>query len=162
MDSVGLITAPRLIQPILMLFTAHQFGPLFFFVIPAALWLWKNRGRQESPFEITLLWGLLGLVWFITLSYVLIVLWVDPRYYSVTVYSGMLVVALWLRTPSLQRISFGLVALLSVGDLLMIYLDNKNLMFGEKTLVAVARAADESGVKNRATVETPSETRRVK
>jgi hypothetical protein len=143
LDSAGLIAAPRLIQPILMLFTAHQFGPLFFFLIPAGLWLWKNRGRQEPRFEIARLSGLLGLVWFMTLSYVLVVLYVDPRYYSVTVYSGMLVVALWLRTLSLRRISFGLIALLSVGDLLMMYLDNKSLMFGEKTLVAVARASDE-------------------
>ena len=54
------------------------------------------------------------LVWFMTLSHVLVVLYVDPRYYSVTVYSGVLVVALWLRTLSLRRISFGLIALLSV------------------------------------------------
>jgi hypothetical protein len=78
-----------------------------------------------------------------TLSYVLVVLYVDPRYYMVTVYGGVLVVALWLRALSLQRIAFGLIALLSVGNLLMIYLDNKNLIFGEKTLVAVARASDE-------------------
>ena len=143
LDSAGLIAAPRLIQPILVLFTAHQFGPLFFFVIPAGLWLWNNRGRQEPRFEVARLSGLLGLVWFVTLSYVLVVLYVDPRYYSVTVYSGVLLVALWLRTLSLQRISFGLIALLSVGNLLMIYLDNKSLIFGEKTLVAVAGASDE-------------------
>jgi hypothetical protein len=59
---------------------------------------------------------------------------------SVTVYCALLIVALWLRTLRLQRIS---IALLSVGDLLMIYLDNKSLMFGEKTLVAVARTSDE-------------------
>jgi len=54
-----------------MLFTAHQFGPLFFFVVPAGLWLWKNRGRPEWQFEIARLSGLLGLIWFLTLSYVL-------------------------------------------------------------------------------------------
>jgi hypothetical protein len=143
LNYIGLIAAPRLIQPILVLFTAHQFGPLFFFAIPAGLWLWRNRGRHEPRFEIALLWGLLGLVWFMTLSYVLVVLYVDPRYYMVTVYSGVIVVALWLRTSSMRRISFGLIGLLSVGDLLMIYLDNKSLLFGEKTLVAVARASDE-------------------
>ena len=143
LDFSGLITAPRLIQPLLMLFTAHTFGPIFFLVIPAGLWLWKNRATRETLFEIARLSGLLGLIWFLTLSYVLIVLYVDPRYFSVTVYSALLIVALWLRTLSLQRISFGLIALLSVGNLLMIYLDNKNLIFGEKTLVAVARASDE-------------------
>jgi 4-amino-4-deoxy-L-arabinose transferase-like glycosyltransferase len=143
LDSAGLIRAPRLIRPVLMLFTAHQFGPLFFLVIPAGLWLWKNRGRQEPLFEIARLSGLLGLVWFLTFSYVLVFLDVDPRYYTVAVYSGVLVVALWLRTLRLQRIAFGLIALLSVSDLLMIYLDNKSLMFGEKTLVAVARTSDE-------------------
>jgi 4-amino-4-deoxy-L-arabinose transferase-like glycosyltransferase len=143
LDFAGLIAAPRLIQPILMLFTAHTFGPIFFLVIPAGLWLWKNRGLRETQFEIARLWGFLGLIWFLTLSYVLIVLYVDPRYFSVTVYCALLIVALWLRTPSLKRISFGLISLLSVGDLLMIYLDNKNLIFGEKTLVAVARASDE-------------------
>jgi 4-amino-4-deoxy-L-arabinose transferase-like glycosyltransferase len=139
----GLIAAPRLIQPILALFTAHQFGPIFFFLIPAGLWLWKNRDRPEPRFEIAILWSLLGLVWFMTLSYVLVVVYVAPRYYTVTVYSGVLVVALWLRTLTLQRISYSLIALLAVGNLLMIYLDNKNLIFGEKTLVAVARASGE-------------------
>jgi hypothetical protein len=43
----------------------------------------------------------------------------------------------------LHRISFGLIALLSAGDLLMIYLDNKGLILGEKALVALARASDE-------------------
>jgi hypothetical protein len=143
LDRMGLIAAPRVIQPLLMLFTAHQFGPLFFFVIPAGLWLWKNRGRREPTFEIARLSSLLGLIWFLTLSYVLIVLWLDPRYFTVTVYAAVLVVAVWLQTPSLKRISFGLIALLSAGDLLMLYLDNKSLMFCEKTLVALARTSDE-------------------
>jgi 4-amino-4-deoxy-L-arabinose transferase-like glycosyltransferase len=143
LDFSGLIAAPRLIQPILMLFTAHQFGPLFFFAVPAGLWLWKNRGKQEPQFELARISSLLGLTWFLTLSYVLLVLFVDPRYYTVTVYAAVLVVALWLQTPSLHRLSFGLIALLSVGDLLMIYLDNKGLIFGEKALVALARASDE-------------------
>jgi Dolichyl-phosphate-mannose-protein mannosyltransferase len=143
LNYIGLIAAPRLIQPVLMLFTAHQFGPLFFLVVPAGLWLWKNRSMQKLQLEIALLWGKVGLVWFVTLSYVLIVLYVDPRYYTVTVYSGVVVVALWLRAVIVHRIAFGLITLLTVGDLLMIYLDNKNVIFGEKTLVAVARASDE-------------------
>jgi len=144
LDPSGLIVAPRLIQPVLMLFTAHQFGPLFFFAVPAGFWLWKNRGKQEPQFEIARLSGLLGLIWFLTLSYVLLVLFVDPRYFTVTIYAAVLVVALWLQTLSLHRVSFGLIVLfLSVGDLLMIYLDNKGLIFGEKTLVALARASDE-------------------
>jgi hypothetical protein len=143
LDFNGLIAAPRLIQAVLMLFTAHEFGPLFFFAIPAGLWLWKNRYRREPRFEIALLWSLLGLVWFVTLCCVLVVLHVIPRYYSVVVYGGVLVVALWLRTLPVRRFSFGLIALLSVGDLSMLYLDNKSLLFGEKTLVALAHASDE-------------------
>jgi 4-amino-4-deoxy-L-arabinose transferase-like glycosyltransferase len=143
LNGTGLIAAPRLIQPVLMLFTAHQFGLLFFLVIPAGLWLWKSRRRQEPQFAIARLWGLVGLVWFMVLSYLLIFLYVDPRYYTVTVYSGVLVVALWLRTLSVPRIAIALIALLAVGDLLMIYLDNKSLIFGEKMLVAVARTSDE-------------------
>ena len=144
LDRIGLIAAPRAIQPVLMLFTAHQLFPLFYFVVPAGLWLWKNRSRRERQFAIARLLGLLSLTWFVALSYLLIMLWLEPRYFTVVVYSSVLVVGLWLQTPSLRRISFGLIALLSAGDLLMIYLDNKNLMFGEKTLVAVAHASDEA------------------
>jgi 4-amino-4-deoxy-L-arabinose transferase-like glycosyltransferase len=146
LNTIGLIATPRLIQPILMLVTAHEFGPLFFLVVPAGLWLWKNHRRHEPQFQIGLLWGLAGLIWFMTLSYVLVmlnILYPDPRYYNVTVYSGELIVAFWLRAVGRQRISIGLIALLSAGDLLMIYLDNKNVIFGEKTLVTVARASDE-------------------
>jgi 4-amino-4-deoxy-L-arabinose transferase-like glycosyltransferase len=143
LDPIGLIAAPRAIQPVLMLFTAHELFPLFYFVVPAGLWLWKNRSKREPQFAIARLSGLLSLTWFLTLSYLLIMLWLEPRYFTVVVYSSVLVVGLWLQTPSLRRISFGLIALLSAGDLLMIYLDNKNLMFGEKTLVALARSSDE-------------------
>jgi hypothetical protein len=139
----GSIAMWRAIQPVLMLFTAHEFGPLFFFVIPAALWLLKNRDARAPRFEIARLSGLLGLVWFLTLAYVLVMLWAIPRLYIITAYGAILVVTVWLRAPSLQRISFALIALLSAGDLLMIYLDNKGLLFGEKTLVALARTTDE-------------------
>ena len=143
LDTRGLIAASRVIQPVLMLFTAHQFGAVFYFVIPAGLWCWINRTRSDPQFEIAGLSGLLAAIWFLTLSYVFIFLWLDPRYFTVTVYAAVLVVALWLRAPRLRRISFGLIASLALPNLLMIYLDNKQLMFGEKALVSIARAFDE-------------------
>jgi len=39
--------------------------------------------------------------------------------------------------------SFAVIALLGAGDLAMIYIDNKDVMFGERTLVALARTSDE-------------------
>jgi hypothetical protein len=73
LDRIGLIAVPRAVQPVLMLLTAHQLFPLFFFVFPAGLWLWRNRTRREPEFEIGHLSGLLGLIWFLTLSYLLII-----------------------------------------------------------------------------------------
>jgi hypothetical protein len=127
----------------LMLFTAHQFWPLFFFVVPAGIWCANNRSRLEPRFEIARLSGLLAFIWFLSLGYVLIVLWLDPRYFTITVYGAVLVVALWLRAPSTQRASFALIALLAAGNVSMIYLDNKELTFGERALVGLARAHDE-------------------
>jgi 4-amino-4-deoxy-L-arabinose transferase-like glycosyltransferase len=143
LDRFGLIAVPRVIKPILMLFSAHEFGPLFFLVIPAGLWLWKTRRRREPQFEIPRFSALLGLIWFLALSYVMLMLWPVPRYYSVVIYSALIIVALWLRALSLRRTSVGLIAVLTAGNLLMIYLDNKGLMFGERTLVALAGASDE-------------------
>jgi len=143
LDRIGLIGVPRAVQPVVMLLTAHQLFPLFFFVFPAGLWLWKNRARREREFEIGHLSGLLGLIWFLTLSYLLMMLWLEPRYQTVTVYCAIMVVALWFGTANLRSISWGLVALLCIGDLLMIYLDNKSLMFAEKTLVSLARSSGE-------------------
>lgn len=54
-----------------------------------------------------------------------------------------MVVGLWLRALGSQRTSFALVALLAAGGLAMIYLDNKGVMFGERTLVALVRTSDE-------------------
>ena len=142
-DKAGQIAAPRVLRPVLMLFTAHEIFPLFFFVIPAAVWLWNNRGRHESQFEVARLSGLLGLTWFVALSWVLLMVWVIPRYYMVTVYGALLVVALWLQASRRQRSSLVPIAVLCAGSLMMIYLDNKSLMFGERALVAIARGSGE-------------------
>jgi len=142
-DRVGLIASPRVLQPVLMLFTAHEIFPLFFFAIPAGLWLWNNRDQHEPQFEVARLSCVLGATWFVAVSWVLIMLWVVPRYYMVTAYCALLVVALWLQAPRRQGGSLIPIAVLCAGSLMMIYLDNKSLMFGERALVAIAHESDE-------------------
>jgi 4-amino-4-deoxy-L-arabinose transferase-like glycosyltransferase len=142
-DPWGQIASPRVLQPVLMLFTAHEVFPLFLFAIPAGFWLWNNRGRHEPQFEVARLSCLLGATWFVAVSWVLIMLWVVPRYYTVTAYCALLVVALWLQAPRRQGGSLIPIAVLCAGSLMMIYLDHKNEMFDERALVAIAHESDE-------------------
>jgi 4-amino-4-deoxy-L-arabinose transferase-like glycosyltransferase len=141
-DRAGLIAAPRAIRPILMLFASHEFGLIFFLAVPAVLWL-LSTALPTSQLDAGRRLGLLGGLWFLTVSYLLLPLPVIPRYYSVTAYCYVVLATLWLHSLKLRNIALSLIVLLVASDLFLIYIDNKDIMFGERALVAFAQESHE-------------------
>ena len=82
-DRHGVLAAPALLQPFLMIFANQSFGVLYWLAIPAAAWLATSRLPGDVR-RVVRLFGLLALVWFLVLSYALTFLWIVPRYQMVS------------------------------------------------------------------------------
>jgi 4-amino-4-deoxy-L-arabinose transferase-like glycosyltransferase len=151
----GLIDAPKLVKPFATLFLDHQFGLLNVLAVPAAIWLCISRSIDPRSRDVARLLSLLAVVWFMILSYAFLdVLWSLPRYLSVTGYCAAILVALFFVKIGLVRMprtAICLLATLIASDLLMTYLDDKNLLFGERELVALSEQTTETIYADEAT-----------
>jgi 4-amino-4-deoxy-L-arabinose transferase-like glycosyltransferase len=78
-NAMGVIEAPRWAQGPLMLLTSQKIGLLPWLALPAAVLLLRRAGATAEG-RLLRYFGLLGLVWFGLLNWVLISLWVLPRY----------------------------------------------------------------------------------
>jgi 4-amino-4-deoxy-L-arabinose transferase-like glycosyltransferase len=144
-DRHGVVAAPHIVQPIIMLFTSHQFGFLFFLAVPALAALFRSRPGAWPSGPVPLL-CLLGALWFVILSYGIPSLWVQPRYQTVLVYCTVLIVAVWIADLARGRrsLAVALTLLLVASDVVLIYLDSNDLLFGERALVAFAERSNET------------------
>lgn len=125
---------------LLVLLINHEFALFYFFAIPAGWWAW--RSKELSPRERALSRSLAGLavLWFLFVAIVLKNQ--HPRYFSVTTYAAAILCALWFCRCLMPRYKvYGFVALvfLIMTNLLGIYVDNKNSLFGERELVAYVK-----------------------
>jgi 4-amino-4-deoxy-L-arabinose transferase-like glycosyltransferase len=150
-----LIEAPRLVKPFVILFLNHQFGLVNILAIPAAIWLGVSRSIDPGSRALAQLLSLLAVIWFVVLSYGFLgLLWSQPRYLSVTAYCADILIALWFVEIGLARVprtAITLVTVLIVSDLLMTYLDNKDLLFGERLLVSLSERTSETVYADKAT-----------
>lgn len=139
--SGGTLHLADVLDPILMLFTKHDFGALSYVAIPVLFWFFAKSRRYEEKTQI--IWLMLGLAltWFLFCAIALSHLILLPRYYMVTVYFLAVVVALWFSrvketSTGMQRVAMqtGLVGFVFI-NLACIHVDNKNPRFGERQLV---------------------------
>lgn len=128
------------LDPVIGLLANQEFGLLFWLYMPAAIWMW--RARDVPPAERRLLQWLsgLGLIWmgFVSLNFA--VLYVVPRYYGVFTWTAVIVVAYWLRAlyaAGRRGLAALAVAGLIAGNLVGIYVENKNPLYAERLLVAL-------------------------
>jgi 4-amino-4-deoxy-L-arabinose transferase-like glycosyltransferase len=125
-------------HPILSLLFNQEFGLLFWVFVPAAIW--ACRAKILAPEEQNLLRILIGfgIVWMVFISYGKL-LAVVPRFYTVSLWTAIIVVVYWVRYylhihwPKVALfLGTGLVA----TNLICIYVENKNPAFAERALVA--------------------------
>jgi 4-amino-4-deoxy-L-arabinose transferase-like glycosyltransferase len=152
----SLIEMPKLVKPFATLFLNHQFGLLNILAVPAAIWLGVSRSIDRHSRDLARLLSVLAFVWFLIISYAFLdLLWNQPRYLSVTGYCAAVLVAFWFAKIGLVRVprtAICLLAALVASDLLMTYLDNnKDLLFGERVLVALSEQTKETIYADKAT-----------
>jgi len=135
----GTLHVHQALDPILMFFTHHDFGVLAYLVVPALWWCFVTMRHDKSPaLVLARLYAVLALVWFLFAAVLLRQAILITRYYMVTWYLLFVVVSLWGAIavwPRRRRMAIVLAALLVAGNLLAIFLDNKNPRFGERALV---------------------------
>lgn len=143
LDRHGVIVAPRAIQALLAIFVNQSMGLLAWAAVPAAIAL-ARRPRLLAGGSAGALFGGLALIWFALLSYAFLFMWIVPRYQTVTMVALCVPLAIWLA----GRIAAGgraipaiaVLALLGSGVALSLVSD-RELLFGERGLVAFARTA---------------------
>ena len=143
LDRHGVIVAPRPIQALLAVFTNQTTGLLAWAAVPAAVALWRRRAGVEGA-GTGLLFAGLAAVWFGLTSYVFLFMWIVPRYQTVTMVALCVPLAIWLagRIAQGARLLPAAVVLVLVGSGAGLALvADRELMFGERGLVAFARIA---------------------
>jgi 4-amino-4-deoxy-L-arabinose transferase-like glycosyltransferase len=142
-----LINVSKFVRPFVVLFLSHEFGLLNILAVPAAIWLLASRSIDAVSRDLARLLSLLAVVWFLVLSYVFLDrLWSLPRYQSVAGYCSAILVALWFtRIGFVQapRVAACVLAALIASNLLFTYLDNKDLLYGERTLASLTERIHE-------------------
>jgi hypothetical protein len=154
-EGTGNIELQPFLDPLLVLLLNQEFALFFFVAIPAGLQLCFGRGAAEPARRLGRFWGGFALLWFVAVGFNPMLVNV-PRYFSVTVYGAAIVTALWLAELARLRLrsaAAALLALLLLGNLLGVYLENRDPLFGLRRLVDAAAAARE-------TVYTDPETKR--
>lgn len=143
LDRHGVIVAPRPLQALLAVFVNQSMGLLAWAAVPAATAL-ARRPRAIPGASTGLLFGGLAAVWFLLLSYVFLFMWIVPRYQTVTIVALCVPLAIWLagRIAAGARAIPALVVLAVVaGGAALALVADRELLFGERGLVAFARIA---------------------
>jgi 4-amino-4-deoxy-L-arabinose transferase-like glycosyltransferase len=134
------------VDPILMFFTKQEFALLGVIAAPA-LWWAARRTRVAPPPHVRAarLIAALGAVWFVFSAIALHQLILLPRYYMVPAYCFFVVAGIWAATalwPQRRRLILAATAVVVAANLLALYVDNKNPMFGARAIVEFLKSAD--------------------
>lgn len=151
-DLAGNVLVHPAIDPLLVLLFNQEFMALFFIAIPFGLWLCFGRAVDERTQHFSRILSLFGLVWFLCAAMAQKLLPLNPRYFMITAAVACILTGIGLAklAGSRKRIAqFGAVAaalLLLGGNMLGIYVENKDSMFGVRKLAALAAAHPESNI----------------
>ena len=143
-NRIGNVAVHPVIDPLLVLFANHEFSLLFYLSVPAFIWGWRGGEltvAQRNTLRLLISWAV---IWFLFVSLVLTNL--HQRYYTVCAYVAAIVTAAWLvkgLSPGKPRLAIYLSLTILCVNLLAIYIDNRNQLFGERSLVALLETTGE-------------------
>jgi 4-amino-4-deoxy-L-arabinose transferase-like glycosyltransferase len=146
-DLAGNVIVHSLIDPLLVLLANQEFMALFFVAIPLGGWLCFSRSIEPKLQRFARIVATLGLVWFVTAGAAQKLLPLNPRYFMITcasacILTGIALAVLWQRGR--KRWFLLLVAAFLLGtNMLGIYVENKDSMFGERQLATLTQDRSE-------------------
>lgn len=145
-DLAGNVILHPLIDPLLVVLVNQEFAVLFWIAIPCGIWLATRQGMSPLCRSYVVLFGGLALFWFVAVGAAHDLLPLNPRYFLVSAIGASVLVGLAIHRLAHQgnvRRAMILLFLLVLGNLAGIYVENRNYMFGEKTLAEIVRRSDQ-------------------
>ena len=146
LDFAGNLTVHPLLNPFLVLLANQEFGLLYWLAAPAAVWLCLPRRQSAAVLGLARRVATVGVVWFAFIAISAGVLYLVPRYFSVTTWAASTLLAVWLAravAPVRPLVAGALLAAVLAVDALCLYVENKELFFPERALVEFARRSDQ-------------------
>ena len=145
LSRTGSLSVNRFLDPILVILATHEFMFLYYLAVPAAAWAAGKRLFSGTQGSFLGIFGIAGLVWFGCL-YLQIGMTLLPRYYMLPTVVLVMVFSAWLRTflwPRSRILTVATLLFLLTTNLAGIYVDNKDPIFGERSLIEFLRQTDE-------------------
>lgn len=142
----GNISTNWVIDPFLAILVNQEFGLTFWLAIPVALWLCFSGRVDPRHRELAQFLSLLGLVWFVAVSYGL-GLREQPRYYTVPAIMAVMLIGIGVaqygqNVP--RRFMMMIMGLLISVNLLCFYVDNDNPLYEERAVIRLAKEMNET------------------
>ena len=143
-DLAGNLIVHPLIDPLLLLLANQEFMALFFVAIPLGGWLCFSRSIEPKLQRFVRIIATLGLVWFVTAGAAQKLLPLNPRYFMIScasacILTGVTLALLWQRGRR-RGVVLLVAAFLLSTNMLGIYVENKDSLFGERQLATLAAA----------------------
>jgi 4-amino-4-deoxy-L-arabinose transferase-like glycosyltransferase len=145
-DSEGMLSTNKYLDPVLALFVSQKFGLLFYLAIPATFAVMVSRTQLPWHRSIAAHAGLLALVWFLFIAINGQILYLVPRYFmlsgiAVSIPLAIAATAMMRRRSRLAMILAGIFVASGLG---LLYLENANPLYAETLLVEYARTSGET------------------
>ena len=141
----GNLSVSRALNPVVAALANQEFMLLYYFAVPAAVWLVFGRGGDDGQRRLIRVLALAAFLWlgFLWLQLGMSLL---PRYYMLPTVLLCALLAVWIRVsvfPHSRGAAAAITGALMLTNLAGIYLDNRNPIFGERTLARLAATAGE-------------------
>lgn len=143
-DLAGNVIVHPLVDPLLVLLFNQEFMALFFLAVPLGGWLCFGRTIEPRLRHFARVIALFGLVWFVCAGAVQHLLPLNPRYFMITaamacILTGVALARLIGRATGRGRLlALAAAALLVGGNMVGLLVENKEPVFGERALAALA------------------------
>ena len=143
-DVAGNTVIHPLIDPLLVLLINQEFMALFFIAIPIGAWLCFGRAVDQRTQHFARILSLFAITWFLCAAAAQKLLPLNPRYFMITTAVACVLTGIGFARllasgkAGLKLIVGGLALLLLGGNLVGIYLENKDSLFGPRQLAAIA------------------------
>ncbi|MEA3458604.1 MAG: hypothetical protein U9R21_08005, partial [Candidatus Thermoplasmatota archaeon] len=135
----------HILEPFLVLLFNQEFALLFWFAIPAMLLGLRYKSWQTHEKRIFFYISFLCLVWFVFVSY-LMPGRLLPRYYNVAVVTACIAMGIFISNIFDRRrvLSMSILATIISFNMFSVYVENKDPLFGECSLLELSLKYDET------------------